>query len=113
MTDIREKLDELEAADKAMHPAPWFAEEVTEDGLTIVDDGLTADDKLFPFACETFEAHGIVLVRNSLPALLRLVRALLEERDALYETLYDQNKWIGGHPAVDAAIREFCGEEKP
>lgn len=62
---------------------PWFAEEITEDGLTVVDDGKTADDKLFSFACETYEARLIAFSRMALPQLAQEVLDLQAKVDEL------------------------------
>jgi hypothetical protein len=64
-------LDQLE---KKAHPAPWFGEDITEDGLTVIDDGLTANDRLFPIKCEGHEAALIVALRNAAPALIARAR---------------------------------------
>jgi hypothetical protein len=64
-------LDQLE---KKAHPAPWFGEDITEDGLTVIDDGLTANDRLFPIKCEGHEAALIVALRNAAHALIARAR---------------------------------------
>lgn len=59
MTDRKIDLAEIaEAAGKAA-PGPWFAVDVTEDGLTVVDDGRHSG--MHSIKAETYEASHIAL----------------------------------------------------
>ena len=58
-------------------------------------------------------------LNRKIPALLRLVRALLEERELSFPNTVAKaeehdvwlDAWCDAHKVADAAIREFCGEE--
>lgn len=69
LADLIEELDEKASA------APWFyGHGEGEGGLTRVDDGREADDRLFPFYPEAWDAELLVTLRNNVAEILAALR---------------------------------------